>query len=601
MNNRRSQHRHPFIFVMVLALMFLFMITPASVAVTSYERQNGIEIAESHQILFDDDFDLLDCIHLDGEEYYIIKQKNFFLFANRLGIYRSDGRIVENYNLSKSIFEVYAWKRQTDKLKAMDRGDLRGVLTTSGNIGSAAVPLHRATGTVVSAIVEAKSVKIGDIYVWDTATKIKPELKSFENTVRSFDREVGEWDSASFGVNANLPDVIEGLESIDRGEEIDWTGFAYSTKASVGAFNKLSVKTGQISYRVSSVREKLKEVNRGLGSVGGGLLAGAFGELDGKLGSVQDSIDGYTGRLDQYSREFDEISRDVELMKLEMDREWKRSLEQGAVLKLIYYLLGFIFICFIIIIITLLTDFRERLKEGDVTIKDTIKYGILTLLGSSIFGILMIYAYMHYTLFQYGLSHNAYDYYFSNDLPNYENIYTPSAIWAANPFHSLPRSIEILHTLSIFLIYIAGLIILFSLIYGIVGRDYKISAIYRVWVANVGPLIGLYMWSGIWEEKPGEETVVFSVALTSLFLSSIIYACLCHFLAKPEISFNKEEGYGGWYVALLMMLLICMTGVTLLELHANIIFFIFIFIMSFLNYFITMFIPIMTCLMPWES
>ncbi|MCK4831107.1 hypothetical protein KA005_86150, partial [bacterium] len=312
MSSRRSQCQHSFIFVMVLALLFLFMITPASVAVTSYERQRGIEIAESHQILFDDDFDLLDCIHLDGEEYYIIKQKNFFLFANRLDIYGSNGRIVENYNLSKSIFEVYAWKQQTDKLKAMDRGDLRGVLTMSGTIGSTTAPLHRVTGTVVSAIDEAKSVKIGDIYVWDTATKIKPELKSFENTVRSFNKEVGEWDSASSSVNANLPDVIGGLESMDRGEEIDWTGFAYSTKASVGAFNELSVKTGQMSYRVSSVREKLKEVNRGLGSVGGGLLAGAFGELDGKLGSVQDSIDSYTGRLDRYSREFNEISRDVE-------------------------------------------------------------------------------------------------------------------------------------------------------------------------------------------------------------------------------------------------------------------------------------------------
>lgn len=480
MDNRISQRQHSFMFVIVLALLFLFMITPASVAVTSHERQRGIEIAESHQILFDDDFDLLDCIHLDGEEYYIIKQKNFFLFANRLDIYRSDGHIVENYNLSKSIFEVYAWKQQTDKLKAMDRGDLRGVLTTSGNIGSTAAPLHRVTGTVVSAIDEAKSVKIGDIYVWDTATKIKPELKSFENTMRSFNKEVGEWDSASSSVNANLPSVIEGLESMDRGEEIDWTGFAYSTKASVGAFNELSVKTGQMSYRVSSVREKLKEVNRGLGSVGGGLLAGAFGEMDGKLGSVQDSIDGYTSRLNRYSREFNEISEDVERIEGKMEGGWKKSLDKEAALKLIYCLLGFIFIGIVITILTLLTDFRKRLKEG-TEMADSITSGIVMFMWSSSVGCTLVILFIFHIITAW-----IFKWLFYHDFELY-----PWYLTTKIPF-VIPYSISA-YQVCIFLIYFAGVIILFATINGSLTKVKKVECTLPTSIGNYVVLVLIFM------------------------------------------------------------------------------------------------------------
>ena len=489
-----------FVLVMVLALLFLFMITPTSMAVTPYERQRGTEIAESHQILFDDNFNLLDCIHLDGEEYYIIKQKNGFLLANRLDIYCSDGRSVGNHKLSQLIFEGYAWRQQTDKLKAMDRGDLRGVLTTSGNIGSTTAPLHQVTDTVVSAIDEAKSVKIGNIYVWDTATKIKPELKSFENTVRSFDKEVGEWDSASYSVNTNLPDVIEGLESIDRGEEIDWTGFAYSTKASVGAFNELSVKTGQMSYRVSSVREKLKEVNRGLGSVGGGLLAGAFGELDGKLGSVQDSIDGYTGRLDRYSREFNEISEDVERIERDRGSEWKHSLDEESASKLIYWLLVAISIGIIIVIITGLTDFRRRILTGKGVLFSSVKKGAFMFVGSIGVGILIILTYILDYINSYSEQSIKYT------CPAWYNRLINIPCLCSHPVSS--------YQIFIFLIYVIGLIVIFATIWGILANKDKVDYIEPFWIRNYASFVVMILCATL-----GDGIVIRIVAPLLLFAS----------------------------------------------------------------------------------
>lgn len=503
-NNRGFQRQHPFIFVMVLALLFLSMVTPLSTAMTSYEEQRGIEIAESHQILFDCDFDLLDCIHLNNEEYYIIKQKNFFLFANRLDIYRSDGRNVENHNLLKSIFEVYAWKQQAGKLKAMDRSDLKGVLTVSEGIKSVVAPLHRVTGTTISAIDEAKVIKIGEIYVWDAATKIKPELKNFENTVRSFDSEVGEWNSASSNLNANLQDVIEGLESMDRGEEIDWTGFAYSTKGSVGALNELRVKTSQMSHRVSSIHGNLKKVNRGLDLVGGGLLAGAFGEMDSKLGSVHDLIDGYTDRLDRYSREFYEISKDVERINEEMDREQRMSLDWEAALKLIYCLLGFIFIGFVITILTLLTDFKEKLRKGSA-VTDSINQGILMFIWSLSVGITLVGLFISH-VFTACVSKSLFS---EKCVPSPEYLTTKISFVSPDPIS--------VYQIVIFLIYFACLIILFSTINGSLTKVRKIKGTLPTSIGNYVALILIFMMtSAVSEYFVGE----------ALLLLMIVIACI---------------------------------------------------------------------------
>jgi len=573
---------------------------------THYEHQRGVEIAKDHQILFDGDFefldfmyspigfefdgdfDVLDCIHLNGKEYYIIKQKNFFFFANRLNIYKSDSSVIRDSKLSKSIFEIYAWKQQIDKLNAMDRSDLRGVLTTSENIASKVAPLHQGTGTVVSAIDEAKAVEVMDISVWDTAAKLNPELKRFENTVRNFDTQVGEWDSASSNVNANLPDVIKGLDSIDRGEKIEWTAFAYDTKASVTAFNELSRKTSQMSYRVSNIRETLNKLNKGLSSIGAGFLADAFSDLDGKLGSVNDSIVSYTSRLEKYSREFSAISRDVDRIERNIDNEWKHSLDEELSLKLIYCLLVFVFIGIVMTIITLLTDFRKRLKEEGVkkVMKSSVVCGILMFFGSIVFGILMILAFVS------DASHRMHSldwtYEIAIDIP-FLSVYS-----------------QPLDMLCIFLTYIAVLIVLFGLIYGVLAKNCKVCCISWIWIANIGPLLALLVGLVLLGEMSGEVVTFLSIVLPSLFLASLIYACLCYFF-KPEIfsDFKGEVVYLSWwgfnmfcYFTALTISLIYKTARAVWELNAPPLGVLVVCIIAFFFYFLFIYLPILICLSP---
>ena len=242
------------------------------------------------------------------------------------------------------------------------------------------------------------------------------------------------------------------------------------------------------------------------------------------------------------------------------------------------------FIGVVIIIITLLTDFRARLRKGNVII-DSIIQGVLMFFGSVIFGVLMIVTFVCDRLFQYDLSHNFYDNFSQHGYGLTKGDISDRMV--DMPFLSVYS--QYLDTLCIFLIYIAGLTIIFGTIYGMLAKTSKSVYISKMWIANIGPLIVLFICLGIWADKHGEEVIVSSVVLSAFFLSSVFIACIFYFFIKSG-KIEDEEEYFIFFVGLPTLIFIYKTVRTLWELHVvgafdNVVIMMILLILLILSYF----------------
>ena len=323
--------------------------------IADYERQQGLQIAKSHKILFDTDPIIADVVKIGNEKYYIIKQNSWFGFAHRLDIYKSNGNIVEDENVARRVFEAYGWRQNIDKLSELDRSELVTISYESRKMYERSSSIHYGVGAVVSAIDEVQKLEIGGVSVWKTATKLSPKLAYFEKNTRKFDEYALDGMNKSSRLNACLPSLINDLDKCDSGGEVDWGRFAYNANETGYAMYSFYREMRSPDVLIDDISKIIKTVNKNFDSIGCGFLGNALDSLNSKLEEEKIVKPHY-----EILHEYMEIVEDADNTESDAYAKWLTSIDGDGATRFIYSLIMLAIILIIISIYLLLKQSRDN-------------------------------------------------------------------------------------------------------------------------------------------------------------------------------------------------------------------------------------------------
>ena len=331
--------------------------------ITDRENQRGLQIAKDRKILFDTDPIVVDVVNIGDEKYYIIKQNSWFGFAHRLDIYKSGGGIVEDKNVARKIFGIYGWRQNIDKLSELDRSELVTISHESRKMYERSFSIHYGVGAVVSAIDEVQKLKIGGVSIWNTATRLSPELAYFEKNTRKFDEYALDGLNKSSRLNTCLPSLINDLDKYDHGEKVDWSRFAYNANETGYAVHSFCTEMRSIDTLIDDIKKIISTVNKNFDSIGCGFLGDALDSLNDKLEGEKIVKPHY-----EIQHEYMEIVEDADNDESDAYAKWLTSIDRDDATKFIYGLIIFVIILIILSAILLLKENRDYIDVAGNTI-----------------------------------------------------------------------------------------------------------------------------------------------------------------------------------------------------------------------------------------
>lgn len=323
--------------------------------IADYERQQGLQIAKSHKILFDTDSIIADVVKIGNEKYYIIKQNSWFGFAHRLDIYKSNGNIVEDENVAKRVFEAYGWRQNIDKLNDLDRSELVAISHESKRMYERSSSIHYGVGAVVSAIDEVQKLEIGGVSVWKTATRLSPKLAYFEKNTRKFDECALDGMNKSSRLNACLPSLINDLDKCNSGETVDGGRFAYNANETGYAMYSFYREMRSPDVLIDDISKIIRTVNKNFDSIGCGFLGDALDSLNSKLEEEKIVKPHY-----EILHEYMEIVEDADNTESDAYAKWLTSIDSDGATRFIYSLIVLAIILIIISICLLLKQSHDN-------------------------------------------------------------------------------------------------------------------------------------------------------------------------------------------------------------------------------------------------
>ena len=345
--------------------------------ITDYERQQGLQIGRHHKILFDTDSIVADVFKVGADEYYVIKQNNWFSFAHRLDIYTSNGDTVEDKNIARKVFEIYGWRLNIDKLSELNKAELVTISQESEKMYRWCSLLHSGVGAVVTAIDEVQKLEIGSVSVWDTATKLSPKLAYFEKNTREIDECALDGKNKSSRLNTCLPNLINDLDKYDSGEELDWERFAYNANETGYAMDTFFCDMCRPGAKsVGTVRKTIKTVNKGFDSIGCGFLGDALDSLDERLEEAIIVKPHY-----EIQHEYESILENTHDAESDAYIKWSKSIDGDNATWFIYGLIVLAIILIIVSILLLLKQSHDIIGHP-IIVGSVIVGCIITLIGS---------------------------------------------------------------------------------------------------------------------------------------------------------------------------------------------------------------------------
>ena len=340
--------------------------------ITDREHQQGLQIAKDRKILFDTNTVVADVVNIGNEKYYIIKQNNWFGFAHRLDVYKSDGGIVEDKNVARKIFEIYGWRQNIDKLSELDRSELVAISHESRKMYERSSSIHYGVGAVVSAIDIVQKLEIGGVSVWNTATKLSPELAYFEKNTRKFDEYALDGLNKSSRLNACLPSLINDLDKYDSGEKVDWSRFVYNADETGYAMQSFCREMLSIDTLIDDIKKIISITNKNFDLIGCGFLGDALDNLNNKLGEEKIVKPHY-----EIQDEYMEIVEDADNDESDAYTKWLKSIDSDGATRFIYGLI----VIGIILIISLIYLLSKQIRDDNANYP--IIYGsIVAFIGS---------------------------------------------------------------------------------------------------------------------------------------------------------------------------------------------------------------------------
>lgn len=291
----------------------------------------GQDVPES-RVLLDTDREQIDSVSLDGETYQVYRYENLLPYASGIEVYSNGERITSESDANR-VLRVIAWERATEQLGPEEIDTLRSIHQSAQEIQQLVSGPISALNTILGFIDWMKETSVAGFNVWEEAKNVVPALEGFDTAARDLRAELEEWRNAAQAVNENLPPVINALERIKRGEEVDYSKLSQQFADSMSAMERLQSKSDELERRLSDMSQRSDEIATATASIPvvGGDISDAFTRLSNEISSAASRVDQYSSELSEQESNLRDVKQTAESERNTMMRQWQSR--QNAQLK----------------------------------------------------------------------------------------------------------------------------------------------------------------------------------------------------------------------------------------------------------------------------
>ena len=346
------------IIVLVLALL-LMPITACA--------QSASDIANEHKILLDTDIEVIDTVSYAGATYHVVKYNNTLPYARGIEIISADSSLISDSEIAKAVLTQIAWKDAVAQLNASDIDTLKEILDTAKKINNTVPSVMSAINITRDNISELRRTK----YTRDLIVNAYPDILTLWSDLRSLNSDLNEWRNSSTEMIAVLPEVINGLEDVRAGKEMD-PRLVNNTQETTSSFEMLKTETDNISKNLSDTISGLSDAESSMESAATrtqrfresiSTLADCIGDLNNKTKPLREDAQLFSSSLSEGALKLPEVISEANEKANELYGLWNSR--RGA-LALTYLTLGeTIAIAITPVIYVGVLIYRRRRGEGE--------------------------------------------------------------------------------------------------------------------------------------------------------------------------------------------------------------------------------------------
>ncbi|NQE45723.1 hypothetical protein C5S31_06865 [ANME-1 cluster archaeon GoMg2] len=296
-----------------LAVVFVLvlLLTPAMAS-----AQSTSEIAYQHKEVLDTYSRVIDTVSYNGTTYYVINYYNIFPYASGIEIISAEGSQVSDPNIAKSVLSQIAWKRAVSELSYQDITELSATLNMIQGIHSAISDVASATSSVTDKISELKGLFFGGECALDVIRRSYPRITTLKLDLEGFNDDLNEWDAASTSVTNNLSNVIQGVDDLKKGKEMD-PELQRNIQKTLSAFETLKAESDDAEARLSYISSTLTDAEYALNLVAestsketttGSLMTKGISAFADNVGDLNDQVESLRGNVSPISGSISEQS-----------------------------------------------------------------------------------------------------------------------------------------------------------------------------------------------------------------------------------------------------------------------------------------------------
>jgi ABC-type transporter Mla subunit MlaD len=291
------------------------------------------ESINADQFLLDSEKEDVESVRVEGQVYKVYRQENMLPYASGIEIY-TNGERVTSEETARAVIQKVAWQRATSKMGSDDIETLRQLNQSTTTINKVITPPLEALNYILGFIDDLKEQG-----VWSVATNLSPQLSAFETSARELRNGLQGWKEAADQVNQNVPLLINDLERMKRGEDVNYDKVSSHYSATVTGLDQLQSRSANVSDRLATVSEAAGTVSSdvsGIPGVGEDFSKGLT-ELSATLGDASSQVDEFSSDLGQTQSKLSSVRSSAESTESEMMSAW--NTRQTAEMK-VYGTLG---------------------------------------------------------------------------------------------------------------------------------------------------------------------------------------------------------------------------------------------------------------------
>ena len=291
------------------------------------------ESINAHQFLLDNEKEDVESVRVEGQVYKVYRQENMLPYASGIEIY-TNGERVTSEETARAVIQKVAWQRATSEMGSDDIETLRQLNQSTTTINKVITPPLEALNYILGFIDDLKEQG-----VWSVATNLSPQLSAFETSARELRNGLQGWKEAADQVNQNVPLLINDLERMKRGEDVNYDKVSSHYSATVTGLDQLQSRSANVSDRLATVSEAAGTVSSevsGIPGVGEDFSKGLT-ELSATLGDASSQVDEFSSDLGQTQSKLSSVRSSAESTESEMMSAW--NTRQTAEMK-VYGTLG---------------------------------------------------------------------------------------------------------------------------------------------------------------------------------------------------------------------------------------------------------------------